>query len=261
MARRYHRGGSPPRVETVEVVQGLRAGLASMAKRGDDVVRVAFVAGLRKELAEPVRWAIKRGLPCREVDESELSRLAESTHHEGLCVVMRSRKWHSPGALADVLARDGGVAVALDRIRNPYNVGAILRSAAFFAAKGALLGALAPHPGLSPIAVRVAEGGVEHLMLARSTDLAETLARLRACSAVVVGTDRRAQMPAEQLPIGRRPVILVMGNEREGLGERVRAQCDTLVGIPGGGAIESLNVAVAAGILLHLLQRNANDVA
>jgi len=261
MARRNHRGRrSPPGGEPVEVVQGLRAGLASIAQRAGDVVRITFAAELRKELADTARWATQKGLPCREVDKSELFRLAEATQHEGLCVVMRPRTWQSSGAFADALARDGGVAVALDRIRNPYNVGAILRSAAFFAVRGALLGAIAPHPGLSPIAVRVAEGGAEHLMLTRTTDLAETLARLRARGTTVVGADGRARMSAERLSVGR-PAILVMGNEREGLGERVRAQCDTLVRIPGGGAIESLNVAVSAGILLHLLQRNANDIA
>jgi len=234
--------------------------LASIAQRSDDVLRIAFAAGLRKELAETARWARDRGLPCREVDESELFRLAESTHHEGLCVVMRPRRWLSFGEFADALAENNGVAVALDRIRNPYNIGAILRSAAFFSVDGAILGALAPDPGLSSLATRVAEGGTEHLMLTRTTDLAETLGRLRGRGSTVVGADGRAPMTADRLSLGR-PAILVMGNEREGLSDRVRRQCDYVVCIRGGGAVESLNVAVAAGILLHALQRNANHVA
>jgi tRNA G18 (ribose-2'-O)-methylase SpoU len=95
----------------------------------------------------------------------------------------------------------------------------------------------------------VAEGGAEHVLLARTTDLADTLARLRSRGARIVGADARAPTAVFGFPFPR-PVVLVVGNEREGLGDRVRAQCDALVSIPGRGAVESLNVAVAAGVLL-----------
>jgi len=145
--------------------------------------------------------------------------------------------------------RTKGTCIALDRVRNPYNVGAVLRSAAFFGVDAALLGAPAPHPGLPPLAVRVAEGGAEHVALARTTDLADTLARLRAKGVHVVGTDGHAETSALRHTFAR-PAVLVMGNEREGLGERIRAQCDAVVAIRGAGAVESLNVAVAAGVLI-----------
>jgi TrmH RNA methyltransferase len=148
-----------------------------------------------------------------------------------------------------------GAAVALDRVRNPYNVGAVMRTAAFFGLDGALLGAPAPHPGLAPTAVRVAEGGTEQLKLARTTDLATTLARLRARGVVAIGADSSATTSAIGF-VFPRSTILVMGNEREGLGDRVRAECAGLVAIPRGGAVESLNVAVAAGILIAEMVRS-----
>jgi TrmH RNA methyltransferase len=154
--------------------------------------------------------------------------------------------------LAEALGRARGVAAALDRVRNPYNVGAVLRSAAFFGLDAVLLGAPAPHPGLAPTAVRVAEGGAEHVLLARTTDLAGTLARLRAAGVRVVGSDAHARAPAAA-SVFAPPCIVVVGNEREGLGERVRAQCDALVAIAGSGAMDSLNVAVAAGVLFSRL--------
>jgi TrmH RNA methyltransferase len=239
--------------EATEVVQGLRAGLAAIAHRGDDVVRVAVAKGLAssagRDVAEALRRAASRGVPISETSEAELGRLAESPQHEGLCVVTRARRWLSAHDLAESLARARGTAVALDRVRNPYNVGAILRSAAFFGVDAVLLGAPAPHPGLAPTAIRVAEGGAEHLLLSRTTDLAETLARLRARGARVVGADAHASASYRALPSGR-PLVLVVGHEREGLAERVRAQCDALVAIAGAGAVESLNVAVAAGVLI-----------
>jgi TrmH RNA methyltransferase len=254
--------------EPVEVVHGLRAGLAVFARRRDEIVRIAYARGQsldhtsaptandnsRREWTDMTRWAAAHNLPCVQMTEGELDRFAESTHHEGLCVVTRPRRWVSTSELGDALTRAGGTGLALDRVRNPYNVGAMMRTAAFFGLDAGLLGTPAPHPGLAPTAVRVAEGGAEHLKLARTTDLAETLARLRARGVQVVGADSHATTTDAGFAFVR-PAMLVMGNEREGLGDRVRAQCDTFVAVRGSGAIESLNVAVAAGILLGAMVR------
>jgi TrmH RNA methyltransferase len=233
---------------------GLRAGLAVFEKRRADIVRVAFSRAVRGELGDLERWAARERVPCAEMSDGEIDRLAESSHHEGLCVMTRPRKWASAADVADRLANGSGTAIALDRVRNPYNVGAILRSAAFFGVDAILLGTPAPHPGLPPMAVRVAEGGAESVMLARTTDLADTLARLKARGASIVGTDGHASEDALSFPF-KRPTVLVMGNEREGLGDRVRAQCDALVAIKGSGAVESLNVAVTTGVLVARMTR------
>ncbi len=237
-------------------MQGLRAGLAVFARRRDEVLRVAFARAVRQELGELPRWAAARGVPCHEASEAELDRIAGSSHHEGLCVLAKPRRWLGTAEAAEALARTRGTALALDRVRNPYNVGAVLRSAAFFGVDVALLGAPAPHPGLAPTAVRVAEGGAEHVQLARTTDLADTLARLRAAGVRVVGADGHATVEARGFAYGR-PVVVVVGNEREGLGDRVRAQCDAVVAVRGSGAVESLNVAVAAGVLMAEMTRGS----
>lgn len=244
-----------PQREAAEVVYGLRAGLAVFDRRREDILRVAYASALRQAVADLVRWVLSRGLPCEELSERGLERIAGSTHHEGLCVTARPRHWATPGELKDLLVQRGGAAIALDRVRNPYNIGAILRSAAFFGLDAALLGAPAPHPALAPDAVRVAEGGAEHLLLSRTTDLADTLGRLRAQGVRVVGAESDASASAIGFDFVR-PTVLVLGHEREGLSERVRAQCDALVAIRGSGAVESLNVGVAAGVLIAELVRD-----
>jgi tRNA G18 (ribose-2'-O)-methylase SpoU len=184
-----------------------------------------------------------------EADDREVDRFAGSTHHEGLCVACRPRHWATVHDVADALTRSKGTAIALERVRNPYNVGAILRSAAFFGVDAVVLGAPAPHPGLAPTSVRVAEGGAEMLRLSRTTDLAETLARLRARGVTVVGAEASAKTSVFGFS-WTRPAVLVVGHERDGLGPRVRARCDVLIGISGAGKMESLNVSVAAGVLI-----------
>lgn len=243
-----------------ELVYGLRAGLAVLAARPEDVRAVTCVEAVRAEVVHAIEanteglgWIVaERALAVRP--EHELERLVGTRQHEGFVVKARPRRWLTAGELGDILARNKGTAIALDRVRNPYNIGAVLRSAAFFGVEAALLGAPAPHPALAPDAVRVAEGGVEHLLVSRTTDLAETLARLRQRGILVVGADGSSATSAVGFAF-RRPTLLVVGNEREGMTDRVRAQCDAVVKIPGSGAVESLNVAVAAGVLVAEMMR------
>jgi tRNA G18 (ribose-2'-O)-methylase SpoU len=197
-------------------------------------------------------------VPTQEVSARELSTRVDSNQHEGLVLDVRARSWLSPKELATWLVAQQGLAVALDRVRNPQNIGAILRSAAFFGVGAALLGAPAPHPGLAPFALRVAEGAAEHLVFSRTTDLADTLGRLRQGGVYVIGADTHSPERPEALQASAGvsgAAVLVLGNEREGLSPRIRAECDALLGIAGSGAVESLNVAVAAGVIFSDLRR------
>jgi tRNA G18 (ribose-2'-O)-methylase SpoU len=237
-----------------EIVYGLRASLALFSRRPGDVRRVVYAPELRAELSELLAWAEQGGVTCREDEGPELDRLAQSSQHEGVLLLTAPRRWLKPKDLGALLVERRGVAIALDRVRNPQNIGAVLRSAAFFGVDAALLGAPAPDPGLSPFALRVAEGGAEHLELSRTTDLAQTLAALRARGVRVIGGDSHAAIDIRELAPAR-PSVLVFGHEREGLSERIRAECDQLVEIRGTGAVESLNVAVAAGIFMSAVIR------
>ncbi len=231
---------------------GLRACLAVYRRRPHDIRRLAFARELRDELDDLPEWAASARIDWREEPASELDRLAQSSQHEGVVLLTAPRRWLKPKDLTSLLLERRGVAIALDRVRNPQNIGAVLRSAAFFGVDAALLGAPAPDPGLSPFAVRVAEGGAEHVELSRTTDLAQTLASLRSRGVRIIGGDSHADTSLTELEPAR-PCVVVFGHEREGLGSRIRAECDQLVEIQGTGAVESLNVGVAAGIFIARL--------
>jgi RNA methyltransferase, TrmH family len=246
------RGREP--AEALEVLYGLRSGLAVFSRRREDIRAISYAPALRSELRELLAWAAAQGAPATVAQDKELARLADSTQHEGLVLEVKPRRWLAAKELPGWLVTRQQNAVAFDRVRNPQNIGAILRSAAFFGFGSAILGAPAPHPGLPAFAIRIAEGGAEHLAFTRTTDLAESLSRLRSSGVRVIGTDVDAPVDVQNLS-PRRPSVVVVGNEREGLTPRIRAQCDVLVAIRGSGAVQSLNVAVAAGVVFAALAR------
>ena len=233
---------------TSEMVHGLRAGLAVCAARPADVVELLYAREIEREVTPVLAGLRKTRAAIRAVPPKELERIARSPQHEGLVVFAKERAWLSAKELAERLTKRKSVAVALDRVRNSYNIGAIARGAAFFGVDAMLLGAPAPHPGLDGNAVRVAEGGVENLALSRTTDLADTLARMKERGIEIVGTDGQSPNDVRSAKLAG-PLVVVLGNEREGLAPRVRAVCSRLVSIRGSGAVESLNVAVAAGVI------------
>lgn len=231
----------------VEIVTGLRACLAVLAVRAPSI-RGAWIAPERRDEAREL--FARLGRLAREATPGELDRVAGTSLHEGVVLLTAPRRWASGKELRALMAPPAPrLAIALDRVRNPYNVGSILRSAAFFGVDAAVLGALAPHPGLTPDAVRVAEGGAEHLLLSRTTDLAGTLAQLRASGVRIYGAEADGAFDALSTDFVR-PAVLVVGHEREGLSPRVREQCDAIVAVRGRGKVESLNVAIAASLVL-----------
>ena len=232
-----------------EIVYGLRAAIAVLETRRGDVERATYAREVTREL-EPHLGKT----PAREEKPDALARIAKTQNHEGVVLVTKPRRYLAQGDLVELLVRSKGTAVALDRVRNPSNVGSILRSAAFFGVDAVILGAPAPHPGLAPDAARVSEGGAEHVALARTTDLADTLTRLKTRGVQIVGADGHAKTDAASFAFTR-PVVLVVGHEREGLGPRVRSACDEIVAIRGAGTVESLNVAIATSVLISMLPR------
>ncbi len=235
-------------IPELEAIYGLHSGLEVFARRPADIVHIHFERAVRPQIQNLLRWAVEADVPHEEATERALSVRTDSKQHEGLLIEVRPRSWSSIKDLARWLVTEKATAVALDQVRNPQNIGAILRSAAFFGISAVILGAPSPHPGLPPFALRVAEGGAEHLRFARTTDLAATLTQLSAAGVQILGTDSHSGVALSNTPL-RLPTLLVLGNERVGLSPRIRACCHASVGVSGSGQLDSLNVAVAAGVM------------
>jgi len=148
-----------------------------------------------------------------------------------------------------VVNNQPGLWIALDTLQDPRNVGAIFRSASFFGAKGILLTRDRSAP-LSDTVYDVASGGVEYMPFSVQTNLSRTLDAAQKAGLWILGSSEHAETPLSQVEPDR-PWLLVLGNEERGLRRLTLEKCDTVCKIPAFGQIPSLNVAVAAGILMH----------
>jgi TrmH RNA methyltransferase len=223
-----------------------------MRARPRDVLNIAHGKTSRSELGELLREAARLRIAYRELPQEDLDALAETVHNEGVCLQVRRLPEATLAVLVRAIEREGLI-LALDRVENPHNVGALLRSAAFFGARGMLVSGPRKR-ALTPSSVRVAEGGAEHVPVCAVPSLAPALAELRRAGAAIVGADAHRGEPATQFRFPAR-VVLVLGSERHGLSPDLEAVCTDLVHIHGTDAVESLNVSVAAGILLALATR------
>jgi RNA methyltransferase, TrmH family len=219
------------------------------------VERLFFDPALRNDLQASCQRLARARKPYRQVGSAELTRIAGTMLHGGAVAIARPRPLVDLDPAAAGWAEDDKPVLILDGIGNPHNLGAIARSAAFFGLARIVLADRPDQALPSDAAYRVAEGGLEYVMLYRAS-LPVALPTLRR-TYHIVGTslDRGS---ARMDPTRDRPVALILGNEKTGLSAATLALCHEMVRIPGSGHVQSLNVASAAAILLYLLTRTSS---
>ena len=227
---------------------GLNAVQAVFARRPQAIRKIYLSEARIPQLQPLLAWCVKQRIGYRVVEESDLGKLAASSHHEGVVAdVLRVE----PQSLSDWLhGLPAGPALALwlDGVGNPHNFGAILRSAAHFGV-AAILQSRDSTLAVSGAAARVAEGGAERVPMVRMDGREDGLARLRGAGFQLAATVVRGggDLFAARLP---QRLVYVMGAESEGMDRGLASQCDQQLSIPGSGAVESLNVASATAVLL-----------
>lgn len=158
-------------------------------------------------------------------------------------------------ALKDIRADNGDVWVALDRVRDPGNLGTVIRTVDAVGAKGVILVGDTTDP-FSVETVRATMGSIFAVPVAKATTEA-FLAWRGGFSGLVTGTHLKGAVDYRSVDFSRGPVLLMMGNEQQGLPESLAASCDRLLRIPQAGRADSLNLAVATGIMLFEIRRGA----
>jgi len=233
----------------VELVYGKHSVRAVFLTRPQDVRRL-ILGGKPSYHEDTVAAARRAGVQPEFVawpDFRRITGLTDDDKHQGVAVLAKPRRIFAEHEL-DRLA-DGRLVVALDQISDPQNLGAVLRSAAFFGADAILL-LKNRSAELTPKVARIAVGGAEFVQVFRVTNLARSLDTLRDHGYWVYGLDERGERTLRETEFDSQSV-LVVGAEGQGLRQRTRTKCDALVRIPGGReGVESLNAGVATAIAL-----------
>lgn len=236
---------------------GLHAVLAALRARQHQVRRLYFSAELRASVQPFLPPLAARRAVFRELPPEELAKVAGSHSHQGLAAVLA---WPEVPLLtrSDVqgAATTAGVTLLLDGVANPHNLGAIARTAAFFGAAGLWVGADARETLRSAAAYRVAEGGLELLAVAAYVDAAAVVQAWVAAGGAAVALAVTGSRGLDALDATQQPLLLILGAEESGVSAAVVAASSGVVRIAGTGAVESLNVSVAAGIALAALGRS-----
>jgi 23S rRNA (guanosine2251-2'-O)-methyltransferase len=220
---------------------------ALRAQRPLEKLLVAQGAG-GPRLQEIIDMARRAKVPVRFEPRTALDRLAGSSAHQGVVAMGAATKY------ADLeQAGNAELAVILDGVEDPHNLGAIIRTA-HAAGAGALIIPERRAAGVTDVVGKAAAGALEHLPITRVTNLNRTLEELKSRGYWIYGLDERGEQTYDQVEFGS-PTAMVFGGEGKGLHEQVRKHCDALVRIPMSGKISSLNVSVAAGVVLFEWKR------
>jgi 23S rRNA (guanosine2251-2'-O)-methyltransferase len=234
----------------MNVIFGINAVSESLKARG----RAFEWVGVAKErndlrLQKLIQECRKISVPVRFVPRVELDRMAGSGSHQGVVAVTSSKQYND---LDDIIAAKRGphsLVVVLDGVEDPHNLGAIMRTADASGVDGIVI----PERRAAAVTgtvVKSSAGASEHLPVAKVTNIARTLEDLKAKGLWIVGLDERGKQNYDSVDYNM-DCAVVLGAEGKGLHDLVARKCDFLVSIPMLGKVPSLNVSVAAGVVLY----------
>jgi TrmH RNA methyltransferase len=232
---------------------GLSAVRARFARDPDSILRLFFDYETGRKVGVISKVLAQKKKIYRCVEAAELEKVAGTVHHGGIVAVVAAKPLpEAKAADAQSWAKRREPLLLLDRIGNAHNLGAIARTAAFFGVPRVLLPEDAGAAKPNDAAYRVAEGGLESVEVWRVARTAEFVRTLAMAGYDVVGAATRGGRPDAGTKRGpeAKPLALVLGNEEHGLAPDVATACTRLLTIPGRGDVESLNVSVAAAVLM-----------
>ena len=234
-----------------ETIYGMHAVRVMLERHADRVLTVL----LAEQRDDPRTRAIeelarRHQRPVQRVDTHSLRQQLGDVAHQGVAAeITPLPPWSEDELLAALQAVRAPLLLALDGVQDPHNLGACLRTAD---ACGALA-VIVPRDRaaqLTPTVRKVAAGAAETTPVVAVTNLVRSLKLLKEAGLWIVGADADAAKPARAVDL-RGPIVLVLGAEGTGLRHLTRQNCDFLVSLPQRGAVESLNVSVAAAMLLY----------
>jgi 23S rRNA (guanosine2251-2'-O)-methyltransferase len=192
-------------------------------------------------------------VPVRFLQRTELDRMAGNAAHQGIVAVTSAKQYSDLGDVIAAKRGDHSLIVVLDGVEDPHNLGAILRTADAAGANGIVI----PERRAAAVTgavTKASAGASEHLPIAKVTNISRSIEELKENNIWTVGLDERATQTYDALDY-KVDCALVLGGEGKGLHDLVKRKCDFLVSIPMLGNVPSLNVSVAAAVVLYEIVR------
>ena len=222
------------------------------------IIELYLAEDIDGESLRAVERATAGRLAIRRATRKRLTELCRASEHQGFLIQVGAYPYVTLEAL---LERAGAapLLLVLDGVQDPFNLGAMLRSAEVFGVTGVIL-AEAGQAGVNSLAARASAGAVNRLAICRVEALPAALAELRDRKISVIGTHMSAPKGIEDCDLAK-PCALVIGNEGAGLAPETLALCDRLAKIPQSGGLNSLNAAAAAAVCLYEAQRQRGFAA
>jgi len=230
---------------------GVHPVYGALAAGKPPIERIHIAREIRSaRLREILEMAQARGVPIRKEDRAALDRLARGEVHQGIVAVASEFEYSPAEKLFEPAAP---CIVVLDGVEDPHNLGAIIRTAEACSVSGVVVPERHSAP-LGAAAAKAAAGALAYVPVVRVGNLVNFLKHLKERNFWVVGVDADAERLWTEFDY-KGAVALVLGAEHRGLRRLVREHCDALVKLPMAGKIESLNVSVAAGVVLYEVLR------
>src|SRR6202158_709055 len=204
---------------------------------------------------EIVQLARGRDIAVRFEDRGQLDRLAATQDHQGVVALVAARAASSLDEIVANAKKENvqGLIVLLDGVEDPHNLGAVIRTALAVGAHGVVIPERRA-AGLTDTVARASAGALAHLPVAKVTNLVRAMEELKEAGYWLVGLDEEGEKRYTEVDYTS-PIGLVLGGEGKGLHELTRKRCDFVVKLPTTGPVKSLNVSVAAGVILFEVLR------
>lgn len=225
-----------------ELIYGVRPVIEALRSPRREVREVLDATGNKEAAAE----ASRRGVPVKKVSRQKVEEIAGDAVHQGLAARVDPYPY---SGLNEILSMESPLILVLDGVTDPRNLGAVLRVADATGASGVVI----PKDkavGVTPVAAKASAGASEHVRVARETNLRRAVDRMKEAGCWAFAAEGDGKMIHTDLDMAG-PVVLVLGSEGKGVRRLVREGCDGSVAIPMLGAVGSLNVSVAAAVLLY----------
>ena len=243
-----------------EILSGKNPVLEAL-RSGREMNKVWIAEGVKKAgVAELLQLAKEAGIIVQFVPKNKIDQLTDGAVHQGIAASVAAYRYAEIDELFELAAKrnEDPFFLILDELEDPHNLGSILRTADATGVHGVIIPKRRA-VGLTGVVAKTSTGAIEHIPVARVTNLAQTVEDLKKRGVWIAGTDAKGSADYRRMD-AKLPLAIIIGSEGKGMSRLLKEKCDFLYNMPMVGHVTSLNASVAAAILMYEVLRNRQPV-